>query len=81
MSIDWTALGQVTAVSVGVTVAVVVVFALGILGLARFEGAREGARESNGGTSAVGLAQAGLCFLACAAVVAYGIYLIVPQFH
>ncbi|WP_406495443.1 hypothetical protein OHB06_33595 [Streptomyces sp. NBC_01604] len=77
MSIDWTALGQVTAVSIGVTVAVVVVFALGILGLARFEGAR----ESNGGTSAVGLAQAGLCFLACAAVVAYGIYLIVPQFH
>jgi hypothetical protein len=29
----------------------------------------------------VGAAQAGLCFLACAAVVAYGIYLIVPQFH
>jgi TM2 domain-containing membrane protein YozV len=77
MSIDWTALGQVTAVSIGVTVAVVVVFALGILGLARFEGAREG----NGGVSAVGLAQAGLCFVACAAVVAYGICLIVPQFH
>ncbi|MDQ1048523.1 hypothetical protein [Streptomyces sp. V4I2] len=77
MSIDWTALGQVTAVSIGVTVAVVVVFALGILGLARFEGAREG----NGGTSAVGLAQAGLCFLACEAVVAHGICLIVPQFH
>jgi hypothetical protein len=77
MSIDWTALGQVTAVSIGVTVAVVVVFALGVLGLARFEGAR----EDGGGTSAVGVAQAGLCFLACAAVVVYGIYLIVPQFH
>lgn len=77
MSIDWTALGQVTTVSIGVTVAVVVVFALGVLGLARFEGAR----EDGGGTSAVGVAQAGLCFLACAAVVAYGIYLIVPQFH
>ncbi|MFF1722046.1 hypothetical protein [Streptomyces sviceus] len=77
MSIDWTALGQVTAVSVGVTIAVVVVFALGVLGLARFEEAREG----GGGTSTLGLAQAGLCFLACAAVVAYGIYLIVPQFH
>ncbi|MFF0010049.1 hypothetical protein [Streptomyces sp. NPDC005374] len=77
MSIDWNALGQVTAVSIGVTVAVVVVFALGVLGLARFEGAR----EDGGGTSAVGAAQAGLCFLACAAVVAYGIYLIVPQFH
>ncbi|WP_328750436.1 hypothetical protein OHT57_33380 [Streptomyces sp. NBC_00285] len=77
MSIDWTALGQVTTVSIGVTVAVVVVFALGVLGLARFEGAR----EDGEGTSAVGVAQAGLCFLACAAVVVYGIYLIVPQFH
>jgi hypothetical protein len=84
MSLDWSALGQVTAVSIGVTVAVVVVFALGVLGLARFEGARgasRGAREENGTTHAVGLAQAGLCFAACAAVVAYGIYLIVPQFH
>jgi len=91
MNLDWTALGQVTAVSIGVTVAVVVVFALGVLGLARYEGARyegaryEGAKEAGagdaGGTSALSLAQAGLCFLACAAVVAYGIYLIVPQFH
>ncbi|MFF4275081.1 hypothetical protein [Streptomyces sp. NPDC001536] len=77
MQLDWTALGQVAGVSIGVTVAVVVVFALGVLGLARFEGAREEA----GGTSALGLTQAGLCFLACAGVVAYGIYLIVPQFH
>ncbi|MDT0461846.1 hypothetical protein [Streptomyces gibsoniae] len=77
MHLDWTALGQVTAVSIGVTVAVVVVFALGVLGLAQ----AEAARERDGGTHALGLAQAGLCFLACAAVVAYGIYLIVPQFH
>ncbi|MGW4515266.1 hypothetical protein ACWEO4_25445 [Streptomyces sp. NPDC004393] len=77
MHLDWTALGQVTAVSIGVTVAVVVVFALGVLGLAQ----AEHARERDGGTHALGLAQAGLCFLACAAVVAYGIYLIVPQFH
>ncbi|MEW1640761.1 MULTISPECIES: hypothetical protein [unclassified Streptomyces] len=77
MSVDWNALGEVFAVSVGVTVGVVVVFALGILGLARVEAAR----EADGGTHALGLTQAGLCFLACAAVVAYGIYLIVPQFH
>jgi hypothetical protein len=77
MTLDWTALGQVTAVSIGVTVAVVIVFALGVLGLAR----HEGAREEGGGTSSLGFAQAGLCFLACGAVVAYGIYLIVPQFH
>lgn len=77
MSLDWTALGQVTAVSIGVTVAAVVVFALGVLGLARYESARAG----EDGTSTLGLTQAGLCFLACAGVVAYGIYLIVPQFH
>ncbi|MBO4257095.1 hypothetical protein [Streptomyces griseorubiginosus] len=77
MDLDWNALGKVTGVSIGVTVAVVVVFALGVLGLARYEGAR----EEGGGTSALGMAQAGLCFLACAAVVVYGIYLIVPQFH
>ncbi|MFF7771173.1 hypothetical protein ACFZC7_32275 [Streptomyces massasporeus] len=71
MHLDLTALGEVATVSVGVTVAVVV-FALG---LAR----PEGARAQQGGTSALG--RATLCFLACAAVVAYGIHLIVPQFH
>ncbi|GGV84468.1 hypothetical protein [Streptomyces massasporeus] len=74
MHLDWTALGEVATVSVGVTVAVVVVFALGLARL-------EGARAQQGGTSALGLGQATLCFLACAAVVAYGIYLIVPQLH
>ncbi|GGM15107.1 hypothetical protein GCM10010129_69190 [Streptomyces fumigatiscleroticus] len=77
MSIDWSALGQVALVSLGVTVAVVVVFAFGVLGLARVEEAREERSTS----SPLGTAQASLCFLACAAVVAYGIYLIVPQFH
>ncbi|GGT89306.1 hypothetical protein ACH4HG_04280 [Streptomyces coeruleorubidus] len=77
MHLDWTALGQVAAVSTGVTVAVVVVFALGVLGLAQLEGAR----DQQGRAFALGLTQAALCFLACAAVVAYGIFLIVPQFH
>ncbi len=77
MQLDWTGLAEVAAVSTGVTVATVIVFALGVLGLARAEAAREG----DGATDAVGPVVAGLCFLACAAVVAYGIYLIVPQFH
>ncbi|MFF1743453.1 hypothetical protein [Streptomyces mirabilis] len=77
MQLDWTALGEVTAVSIAVTVGVVVVFALGVLGVSQVE-----TREKDAdGTHALGFAQAGLCFLACAAVVAYGIYLIVPQFH
>lgn len=78
MHVDWTALGEVTAVSIAVTVGVVVVFALGVLGVSQVEAARE---KDAGGTHALGFTQAGLCFLACAAVVAYGIYLIVPQFH
>nr|WP_168506803.1 hypothetical protein [Streptomyces sp. S1D4-11]QIY94430.1 hypothetical protein HEP87_10860 [Streptomyces sp. S1D4-11] len=78
MHVDWTVLGEVTAVSIAVTVAVVVVFALAVLGVSQVEAARE---KDAGGTHALGFAQAGLCFLACAAVVAYGIYLIVPQLH
>ncbi|CAM5392387.1 hypothetical protein SVIOM74S_09618 [Streptomyces violarus] len=58
MHLDWTALGQVAAVSTGVTVAVVVVFALGVLGLAQLEGAR----DQQGRTSNLGLTQAALCF-------------------
>ncbi|MHC5907547.1 hypothetical protein ACVNF4_27215 [Streptomyces sp. S6] len=77
MHLKWGALGEVAAVSFGVTVAVVVVFSLGVLGLARGDSGDGDAGE----VSAVGRVQAGLCFLACAAVVVYGIYLIVPQFH
>ncbi|MGW5458285.1 hypothetical protein [Streptomyces sp. NPDC003996] len=54
----------------------VVVFTFGVLGLSRAE-----ADRAEAGAATVGRALAGLCFLACAAVVAYGIHLIVPQFH
>ncbi|MFJ5996292.1 hypothetical protein [Streptomyces sp. NPDC092370] len=54
--------------SVEASVTVVVVFVLGVRGLARLEGTR----EQRGGASALGLAQATLCFLARTAVVAYG---------
>ncbi|MGW2419967.1 hypothetical protein ACWC0C_12055 [Streptomyces sp. NPDC001709] len=74
MHVDWSALGKVAAVSLGVTVAVVVVFTFGVLGLSRAQAGRAGAATT-------GRAVAGLCFLACPAVVAYGVYLIVPRFH
>ncbi|MFI7386379.1 hypothetical protein [Streptomyces sp. NPDC049813] len=76
MHLDWTALGKVAVVSFGATVALVAVFALGVLGLSQVAAARE-----RGAGAGVSLAQAGVCFVACAAVVVYGIYLIVPQFH
>lgn len=101
MHLNWSSLGEVAAVSLGVTVAVVAVFALGVLGMSRATESRQrGGVGQRGGSrdqeksrdrgesrhrgdvgSLMGAAQAGLCFAACAAVVAYGIYLIVPGFH
>ncbi|WP_433888679.1 hypothetical protein [Streptomyces sp. CA-111067] len=69
MNIDWHALGTVLAVTLLSTVGLVGVFTLGIVGLSRRDG---------GGAAAVGRTGAAyVCFAACAAAVAYGIYLIV----
>lgn len=73
MDIDWAALGSVFSVSLGVSVGLVVLFTLGIAALSRRE--RAAAQGSGGGALAV--TGAYLCFAACAAAVAYGIYLIV----
>ncbi|NGN66590.1 hypothetical protein G5C51_22140 [Streptomyces sp. A7024] len=77
MSIEWAALGEVFGVSLVVTVGIVGVFTLGIVGTARRTApAGEGDGES---VAPTGAARAGatVCFAACAAAVAYGIYLIV----
>ncbi|MCM2416920.1 hypothetical protein [Streptomyces sp. RKAG293] len=76
MSMDWSALGRVAVVSVGATVGIVVVFALGVRALATREPGPDGTSDGQGA-----LALTGLCFAACAAVIGYGLYLIVPQFH
>ncbi|MEU8823985.1 hypothetical protein [Streptomyces sp. NPDC048636] len=89
MSIDWAALGQVFGVSLAVTVGVVGVFTLGIVGTSRRELRAEGVATATaggiaaggvtpqGGASALTRSGAYACFALCAAVVAYGIYLIV----
>jgi hypothetical protein len=79
MNPHWSALGEVALVSVGATVGVVLVFALGVRALATGEEARGGKDDGRGAPLSV--AVAGLCFLACAAAVLYGLYLIVPRFH
>ncbi|KIF71761.1 membrane protein [Streptomyces sp. AcH 505] len=81
MSLDWSSLGEVALVSIGVTVGVVIVFSLGVraLGSGEEESGAGGATTRRAATPAT--AVAGLCFLACAAVVAYGLYLIIPQLH
>ncbi|MEV6023371.1 hypothetical protein [Streptomyces sp. NPDC052036] len=69
MKIDWAALGSVFGVSLAVTVALVSLFTLGVVGLAK--------KESPRGGGALTVTGAYACFAACAAAVAYGIYLIV----
>ncbi|MFJ9209133.1 hypothetical protein [Streptomyces sp. NPDC102264] len=74
MNIDWAALGSVFGVSLVATVALVGLFTLGIVGLAKQESA-----SAQGAAGSVALARAGAytCFALCVAAVAYGIYLIV----
>ena len=78
MNIDWASLFKVAGVSLVFGVGIVVVFSVGLLGLSMAEGEVDG---EGAAARPVGTALAGLCFLVCAAAVAFGIWLIVPQFH
>ncbi|BBC96793.1 hypothetical protein ACFYMX_05595 [Streptomyces griseofuscus] len=74
MKIDWASIGSVFGVSLAFTVGLVVLFTLGINGLARREKA-----AAEGGTATLAVTGAYVCFAACAAAVAYGILLIVSK--
>jgi len=76
MTIHWAELAKVAWVSLAFAVGIAVVFSLGVLGMSQVEAGRSGSAAR---TTALGLA--GACFAACVAAAAYGIYLIVPQFH
>jgi hypothetical protein len=71
MTIDWGALGTVFLIALVAAGVITSVFAVGVRGLA----ARTTARET-GASGSGGLAAALICFMICAAVVGYGIYLI-----
>ena len=82
VKIDWGALGMVCLISFGAAVGVIVLFALGVSALATpltsstavpGESAEKKARPP--WAWPVGM----LCFLACAVVVAYGLYLIIVK--
>ncbi|MFJ1752327.1 hypothetical protein [Kitasatospora sp. NPDC088134] len=76
MNIKWAALAETAGVSLLVTLAVVVVFALGNLALSR----REAALAAGTGSKGVpALVAAGVCFAGCAAAVLYGISLIASK--
>jgi hypothetical protein len=72
VKIDWSALGAVLLVSLAAVVVLTGAFSLGVQGLSRHAVAKEG-----GGAGTAGLATAVLSFAVCAAVVGYGIFLIV----
>ncbi|MQS14004.1 hypothetical protein F7Q99_17425 [Streptomyces kaniharaensis] len=82
MHIKWNALAQTAGFSFGITVAVVAVFALGILALSRRESAltaRQGEAAPAAGSGRLALAGAYACFGVCAAAVVYGLVLIAGQ--
>ncbi|MGI5253687.1 hypothetical protein [Actinacidiphila glaucinigra] len=72
MDVKWGNLGSVFGASLGITIAVVVMFSLGVAAWGR---AGSGPRD---GQEKAALAVAALCFAACLAVAAYGIDVIVP---
>ncbi len=73
VQIDWGALGMVFVVSFGTAVGVIVLFALGISAIATPGTGQKSARPP--WSWPLGM----LCFLACALVVGYGLYLIIVK--
>ena len=88
MTINWGSLGIVAVVSLAVGVLVVVLVSLALVGLSAREAAPDGepvsaddtpiiGRGSSTMSPAAGTAVAGVCLIAAAAIVLYGLYLIV----
>jgi NhaP-type Na+/H+ or K+/H+ antiporter len=81
MNIKWTALAEVALVSFGAAISIVVIFAVGVLAWSLRTQITDEGTESPASGRSLPTAAAALCFFACALIVCYGIYLIVPQFH
>ncbi|MFE3826982.1 hypothetical protein [Streptomyces sp. NPDC059092] len=83
MTLNWSSLGEVALIGVAATVGIVAVFSLGVRALAP-PGAPFGDTPADSEThrpAPLMKAVAALCFTACAAVIAYGLYLMVPALH
>ncbi|ALM18962.1 Uncharacterised protein [Mycobacteroides abscessus subsp. abscessus] len=80
LHIDWMALGRVVALSAVVGVAIVAAFSVGVLGISRADTAvSDGIIDQPRRMS--GYLQAAVMHGLCIAAVAYGLYLLIPQFH
>lgn len=86
MTINWEALGVVAAVSLVIGVLVVVLVSLALVGLSAREPDQVGepvdekwvvGRGTSGLSRAAGTAAAAVCFLGVAAIVGYGLYILV----
>ena len=88
MSVNWGALGVVTIVSLAIGVLVVVLVSLALVGLSAREPVRDGELASADDTPIIGhgrtplspaasTAVAALCLFGAAAIVLYGLYVIV----
>ncbi|SOD71091.1 hypothetical protein SAMN05892883_0681 [Jatrophihabitans sp. GAS493] len=82
--IDWASLGKVVGVSFVFGVAIVVLFAIGIVGVSWIRG--ETGTDADGvappaQSRPIGYAISGTCFAVCAGAVLYGLWLMIPQFH
>jgi hypothetical protein len=71
MNINWSGLLEVFLIALAAGVGVVVLFSFGIVALGR--------RTEPGQSSPVATTVAVVCFLACVAMVGYGIYLVVAK--
>jgi hypothetical protein len=74
MHIDWSGLGEVGAISLVAGVGIVVLFSLGLTALDRRTAAARGNQPV-----LVATVLSGLCFFACAALVGYGLYLLLMK--
>jgi hypothetical protein len=72
MHIDWTALGLVLLISLAATGTLVTLVALGIAALSR-----RAASSDHGTGTTVPTTAAALCFLGAAALIGYGLYLVI----
>jgi hypothetical protein len=79
MNINWSALGEVFVVSFGAAIAVIVLFSMGIRALAGPAVDPTPTPEQAAGNVASRPVLAGSCFLGCALVVGYGLYLIIVK--
>jgi hypothetical protein len=79
VTIDWDALGEVFLVSFGAAVGVIVLFAFGVSTLAAPTTDPTSAPGKTAPRIAAARPLAMLCFLACALVVGYSLYLIIAK--